>query len=433
VHMLSKAAFNALLKTLEEPPPHVKFIFATTEVRKVPVTVLSRCQRFDLRRVETSVLSAHLKRIAEREGTTIVADAALMIARAAEGSVRDGLSILDQAIATASGNVSADVVRQMLGLSEGGRVFGVLEAALGGRTNEALVQFGALHADGADPSQVIADLAGIVHLASRIKVAGKESANDAFSADEIASAAALAGRMSLGLLTRAWQMLLKGLEETAKAPDSRAAVDMLLIRIGHMAGLPSPEDLLARMGGAAAAPGAPPPTPPRGPAGAQHRPPGRGPEAKALAPAPIEAPNSAPTPAAPCFATFAELVDYVGSKREARLRLDLEDHVRLVKFEPPRLEINLTEGATSGLVGELTSKLKAWTGQRWVVVVSREAGEPPISEVRQEHDAKERELVSQHPIVRRVLGAFPGAEIKSVRPLENDGGSGDMGAAPEAE
>ena len=439
VHMLSKPAFNALLKTLEEPPPHVKFIFATTEIRKVPVTVLSRCQRFDLRRVDVPKLATHFRNIAGREGFAIEDDALLLIARAAEGSVRDGLSILDQAFATSGGKVEAAVVRQMLGLSDRGRILVMLGAVLSGDAGKALSDFAGLYRDGADPVQVLTDLAETVHAATRIKAAGIEAATEGLSADERRGAAALADRLSLGLLSRAWQMLLKGIEEAGEAPDPFAATDMVLIRMAHMASLPAPEDLMRRLkeggavqppataGATAAPPALPASAPPRQQAPARApsaaSPANGGPARAQLAvvetqPSPLPVADVAPpAPAPPRFDSYADLVAFVGERRDARLRIALEDHVRLVRFEPPRLEIALAPEASPSLVGEIGQKLGKWTGTRWIVVVSREAGERPLGEVRREQEAAEREAARAHPLLRTVLGAFPEAEITAVRSI----------------
>jgi DNA polymerase III subunit gamma/tau len=230
VHMLSKGAFNALLKTLEEPPGHVKFIFATTEVRKVPVTVLSRTQRFDLRRVDVPLLVEHFRKIVASEGAS-AEDAALnLIARASEGSVRDGLSLLDQALAMGSGSVATERVRAMLGLADRGRLFDLLELLMGNAAGEAIRALGALNRDGAEPGQVLADLAEAVHIATRAKTLGSEAAGEGLSAEEKRRASALGERLSIPILARAWQMLLKGLEEVAAAPNAAAAAEMVLIR-----------------------------------------------------------------------------------------------------------------------------------------------------------------------------------------------------------
>ena len=256
VHMLSKPAFNALLKTLEEPPPHVKFIFATTEIRKVPVTVLSRCQRFDLRRVDVATLAAHFGRIVAKEGAKADDEALVLIARSAGGSVRDGLSVLDQALATAVGErgsgapkVEAAAVRAMLGLADRGRLFDLLDHLFAGRAGAALDAFAGLYGDGADPIQVLEDLAESVHIATRFKVAGEKGGGDALSAEERQRADALQQALSVPVLSRAWSMLLKGIEDAARAPDAGAAAEMVLIRIAHAADLPSPEEIIRTLGG----------------------------------------------------------------------------------------------------------------------------------------------------------------------------------------
>ena len=252
VHMLSKGAFNALLKTLEEPPGHVKFIFATTEVRKVPLTVLSRCQRFDLRRVEVPVLIEHFKKIIANEGGEAEDEALAVIARAAEGSVRDGLSLLDQALAMSAGKVRLERVRDMLGLADRGRIFDLLERLLSGATAEALETFAALHRDGAEPGQILADLAEAVHITTRAKTLGAASAGEGLSGEERRRAVALAERLSVAILARAWQLLLKGLDELSRAPNQAAAAEMVLIRLAYTADLPAPGDIINALGGGAA-------------------------------------------------------------------------------------------------------------------------------------------------------------------------------------
>jgi len=426
VHMLSKGAFNALLKTLEEPPEHVKFIFATTEIRKVPVTVLSRCQRFDLRRVDAPTLSRHFRKIADIEQMQITDDALLMIARASEGSVRDGLSILDQALASSSHAVEAADVRAMLGLADRTRIFDLIETTLSGDARAALTQFASLHHDGADPVQVLADLAEAVHVATRIRIGGKDAATDTLAADEARRAIELADRLGVAALSRAWQMLLKGLEEATRAPDPAAAADMVLIRLAHMASLPAPEDLARKLEGLSGASGpsgsgaetkqsAPSREPPRGlaprPAVAARS------TATTVAKSGAEAAAAVHSEAQPQFANFAELVAFVGAKRDASLRLELEDKVRLVRFEPPNIELNLTPDAPTSLPGELATKLGKWTGVRWVVILSREEGQPPLGAVRREREAAAKEAASKDPLVQRVLREFAGAEISSVRAI----------------
>ncbi len=412
VHMLSKGAFNALLKTLEEPPAHVKFIFATTEIRKVPVTVLSRCQRFDLRRVEIPELSKHFARIAVAEGATADADALTLVARAAEGSVRDGLSILDQAIAMGSGKVTATAVRAMLGLADRSRILDLLDDLLAGKTAAVLERFASLHLAGAEPVQVLADLADAVHITTRMKVAGVAGAGEALSTDEKKRSAALAAQLSLNLLTRAWQMLLKGIEEAGRAPSPLAAAEMVLIRLCHTADLPTPDEIIRTLGGAV-----PVPRGARTPATENHEPEQRAPLNAAPTPAPPAAAAPVAASAEPQPRSFSDVVDLVGRNRDARLKLHLEDQVSLLRFEPGHIEIALLDGAPGGLAGELGEKLSKWTGRRWVVSVGRGQGEPPVGAVRRAEEAAKLDDMKSHPAVAAVLAAFPEAEIKAVRPL----------------
>jgi DNA polymerase-3 subunit gamma/tau len=442
VHMLSKGAFNALLKTLEEPPAHVRFIFATTEIRKVPVTVLSRCQRFDLRRVEQPVLAEHFQKIAASEGAKADADALQLIARAAEGSVRDGLSILDQAIAMGEGHVTAASVRDMLGLADRARVFDLAEAIFRGDLPTALNGFSGLHRDGAEAAEVIADLSEAVHAIARVKAVGEEPASEGLTAEEKKRCSDLAARLSMPYLARAWQMLLKGLEEVGRAPNPQVAAEMVLIRLAYTADLPTPDELIRSLGGAA--------LPARRPA---------------LAPAENRTSETRPTvnvttTAASAQATnndadeafdfgddgdvrlddgvgesdddqpaslqsslssdprsFAEVVALVGEKRDAKLKIHLEDHVSLVKFDAVAgsIDIFLLPGAPPELANDLREKLNSWTGRRWVVVLSKEAGQPAIGVVRREREAAELEQLKAHPAVRAVLQAFPDAKIAEVR------------------
>jgi DNA polymerase III subunit gamma/tau len=423
VHMLSKGAFNALLKTLEEPPDHVKFIFATTEVRKVPLTVLSRCQRFDLRRVDVPVLVDHFKKIVGNEGGEAEDEALAMIARAAEGSVRDGLSLLDQALAMSSGKVEASRVRDMLGLADRGRIFDLLEKLFGGATGEALDMFARLHRDGAEPAQALADLAEAVHVTTRAKTLGAAAAGEGLSAEERRRAAALAERLSVAILARAWQMLLKGLEEIAAAPNQAAAAEMVLIRLAYTADLPAPADILNALGGSPQRTGNSAPAE----RAAEKRPTTSVP-VDALEPVadeemPLEddiGPADAASAAAalPILRTFAEVVAAAGQRREAKLKVHLEEHVSLVRFDPAgSIELHLLAGAPKELANELREKLNAWTGKRWMVAVSKTPGEPPLGQVARERAAAEVRDLQNHPAVAAVLRQFPDAEITGVRPL----------------
>ena len=425
VHMLSKQAFNALLKTLEEPPEHVKFIFATTEIRKVPVTVLSRCQRFDLRRIEARLLIDHLARIAEQEQVGAEPEALRMIARAAEGSVRDALSLLDQAVAYGGQSVRAGDVQTMLGLSDRARTIDLFEALMGGRIAEALEEFEGQHAFGSDPYVILSDLAEFVHWVTRLKVLPDSAEEAAHSQAERERGLEFAGTLAMASLARAWQMLLKGLAEVGQAPNPAMAAEMVLVRIAYAAELPEPASLAADLarrpsaanGGDAA----------RAPASA-------GPAPRAVA-APGEvlrmAPRQSVLPAAepqgkgedtpqssgsgPLLASFADIVALAGDRRDIKLKTELERCVRPVRVAPGRLEIGLEADASPGLPGELARKLEAWTGTRWLVLVSKEAGERPIAATARERRESLFREARNHPDVRAVLERFPGAEIVDVR------------------
>jgi DNA polymerase-3 subunit gamma/tau len=435
VHMLSKGAFNALLKTLEEPPEHVKFIFATTEIRKVPVTVLSRCQRFDLRRVDVPELADHFRKIAANENAKAADDALVMIARAAEGSVRDGLSLLDQAIAMGEGEVGAETVRAMLGLADRGRIFDLVECIFRGDAKAALLALDALHHDGAEPGQVLADLAEAVHAAARCKAVGPEAGGEALSAEEKRRAEALSKRLSTPLLARAWQMLLKGWEETARAPNPRAAAEMVLIRLAHTADLPAPDEVIRSLGGQEALSFGGPKPSQRDNGGARELPLSQAASAPSASaeteyvgadedewdPAGEQGSEDADAPATqlPDPRTFAEVVALVGERRDPKLKVHLEDHVSLVKFDAAAgsIDLFLLPGAPPQIANELREKLIAWTQRRWVVMLSKEAGERPIGEVRREHEAAELEALKSHPALKAVLDEFPDAKIAAVRPL----------------
>jgi DNA polymerase-3 subunit gamma/tau len=441
VHMLSKGAFNALLKTLEEPPTHVKFIFATTEVRKVPVTVLSRTQRFDLRRVDVPELSAHFAKIIAMEGAEAEPEALTLIARAAEGSVRDGLSLLDQAIAMGSGRVAIDAVRAMLGLADRSRIFDLLEHVFAGRAADALAALGGLHRDGAEPQQVLVDLAEAVHLAMRVKVAGTDSAGEALSAEERRRAVTIAEKLSVPLLSRAWQMLLKGLEEIGKAPRPGAAAEMVLIRLAYTADLPSPDELIRTLGGSAVSTRAPSTVPRGDTPPVVHAAPVAQAAAEAYSedePPPVQsfddyimdvdperdaeledddAPRAAPSmPVQRPLRTFQDVVDLVSDKRDAKLKYHLEDHVSLVKFDPQgSIEMFLLPLAPKELPNDLREKLNKWTDRRWMVAVSKSPGQTPLGEVRRAQEAQEMQDIQRHPAVEAVLKEFPGAQIKLSR------------------
>ena len=424
VHMLSKQAFNGLLKTLEEPPPHVKFIFATTEIRKVPVTVLSRCQRFDLRRIETEALSQHLAGIAEKEQIAVEPAALALIARAAEGSVRDSLSLLDQAIAHHEGGagvaITGEAVRDMLGLADRGRVLDLFEKLIGGEIAVALAEFKSLYESGADPLVVMQDLLETTHFLTRVKVApGAEGFFDGGSA-EAARAVTMAGKLTVPALTRAWQMLLKGLLEVRDAASPYPAAEMALVRLAYAADLPPTERLVRALRDGESAPPPASPAPSRGPGGA--------PRAQA-APRLSEEPalrreqdvTPAPVMAAAPQIDFRSLEEIVALAKEKGARLlatQLETNVHLVSLERGRIQFRPNALAPKTLANDLAQRLRDWTGERWIVTLASEGGAPTIVEARQAAERAKKDAVAQEPFVRAVLDAFPGAEIVAVRERE---------------
>ena len=418
VHMLSKAAFNGLLKTLEEPPPHVKFVFATTEIRKVPVTVLSRCQRFDLRRIETGELVGLLASIAAKENVAIGRDALALIARAAEGSARDSLSLLDQAIAHGDGSeIAADAVRDMLGLADRGRILDLFEKLMGGKIAEALSDLSQLYDHGADPLAVMQDLLEIVHFLTRVKVApGAEGFFDGGSG-EAKRAAAMAGKLSVPSLTRAWQVLLKGLLEVRDATRPVAACEMALIRLAYAADLP-PTDKLVRdlLDNPPAA------KPSLSASGGEGRGEGASPRATALAGPAVSAKRAPePTLAAAPQVHLRSLQDIIALlEPTSSLKVNLEHNVHLVSLEQGRIEIRPTPRAPTTLAGDLSQKLFTLTGLRWSVTISREMGQPTLAEQKRDARAAKFESVTQEPLVRAVLDRFPGAEIKEVRRIADE-------------
>jgi DNA polymerase-3 subunit gamma/tau len=459
VHMLSKQAFNGLLKTLEEPPDHVKFLFATTEIEKVPVTVRSRCQRFDLRRIDAGVLIAFLAGICAKEGVAIEAEALALIARAAEGSARDALSLLDQAIAHGAGHgageaggrggISAEALRAMLGLADHGRIIDLFEAVMRGEMARALGGLKDLYDGGADPAAVLVALAEFVHLVTRLKLAPEAVEDAAITPEERARGAGFAARLSMPVLTRAWQLLSKGLQEVKDSDRPLAAADMVLVRLAYAADLPTPDEALrklaaltdnfstpgaasgARIGEAAGAlsPAAAPasaarPAPRRDEAGE-----GRQPVRDiAFAPAPNSAPSSgAATALAPQrgdparsmrLSTFEDVVALAGLHRDIQLKLALERDVRLVRFEDGAIEFSPAPGASAQLAQVLMRRLQEWTGRRWIVAVASEAGAPSLKEAADEKARQAMNGVRADPLVRRALEVFPGAEIVAVRVVE---------------
>jgi len=382
VHMLSKNAFNALLKTLEEPPAHVKFLFATTEVNKVPITVLSRCQRFDLRRIPAEKLAAHFEEVSKAEGVEVEAEAVAMIAKAAEGSARDGLSILDQAIAHGAGAVTTAQVRDMLGLADGGRIRRLLQLILAGDASAALSELDEAHELGIDPTQLLRGLMESLHAATRAKAGATSDALQ--SAEERDTAAEIAAKLSWGSIHRLWQMLLKGLQDVAIAPDPREAAEMALLRLIHAADLPDPAALIARMSG------------------------------EGTSTAPVASPSGrSSAPAARIPADFTALVKFVESSGKHILSQQLHDQVGVVRYAPPELVLKPTRPLGGDWPRDLAAQLKAITGAVWQVSLSDEAGEPSLLDQEKMAEERVRADVLADANVRAVLDAFPDAQLES--------------------
>jgi len=436
VHMLSTGAFNALLKTLEEPPEHVKFIFATTEIRKVPVTVLSRCQRFDLRRIEPEVMIALLKKIAAAEGAEVAQDAYALITRAAEGSVRDALSLLDQAISHGAGETTADQVRAMLGLADRGRVLDLFDMILKGDAAGALTELSAQYADGADPMAVLRDLAEITHWVSVVKITPDAAEDPTISPEERDRGKQMADALPMRVLTRLWQMLLKALDEVANAPNAMMAAEMAIIRLTHVADLPSPEELVRKLHNTTP----PPASSPLGggsssaPSGAQDvqqaqtrmasNPTAAG-QTTALA-QDIDAALSR-------FPTFDHVVELIRANRDVKLLVEVETTLRLAAYQPGRIEFVPTDKAPRDLAQRLGHRLQGWTGNRWAVTIVNDGGRETIAEVR---DAKELALKADaeaHPLMQAVLAKFPHAKITAIRTPEQIAAEAVEEALPEVE
>lgn len=434
VHMLSTAAFNAFLKTLEEPPEHAKFVFATTEIRKVPVTVLSRCQRFDLRRVDADVLMSHLSNIAGKENVEVEPEALGIIARAAEGSVRDSLSLFDQAIAHAAGTVRADAVRQMLGLADRTRVIDLFNSLARGDIASAFKEFREQYDVGADPIVVLSDLAEFVNFVTRVKIVPATADNVAFGETERLRARDFASKLSMRVLSRMWQMLLKGITEVQGATRPAAAAEMVLVRIAYVADLPTPDEAIRMLdqnggtspmiptnGGGRAAPSSPPSASlpsaqmpsamPTMSASAS-----RGPTMQRGGAEPSPRPQvgmaDAPPAAVLKISTFPELVALAGEKRDLMVRGALEADVRLIKIEDGRLELAMERTASRTLINDLSRKLEQWTGRRWAVIVSNEQGQPTLRDQQLEQKNERQRAAEADPRVKEVLARFPRAKVE---------------------
>src|SRR5512140_1007454 len=445
VHMLSTAAFNAFLKTLEEPPEHAKFVFATTEIRKVPVTVLSRCQRFDLRRVEADVLMKHLANIAGKENVEVEAEALGIIARAAEGSVRDSLSLFDQAIAHAAGPVRADAVRQMLGLADRTRVIDLFDSLARGDIASAFREFREQYDVGADPIVVLSDLADFV---TRVKIVPATADNVAYSETERVRARDFASKLSMRVLSRMWQMLLKGIAEVQAATRPAAAAEMVLVRIAYVADMPTPDEairMLEQNGGASPVAGgtAAPRSAPAAPVSSMQSSPARATSAPRSNAEPsarpqMIAPSPDAAPAARRIASFPELVALAAEKRDLLTKAALEADVRLVRIEDGRLEVAMERSAARTLINDLSRKLEQWTGRRWTVIVSNEAGQPTLRSQNEVAKNQRERAAEADPRVQEVLARFPGAKVVEVRrlapePPESDASGEDAAESPDSD
>jgi DNA polymerase III subunit gamma/tau len=440
VHMLSTSAFNALLKTLEEPPEHVKFIFATTEIRKVPVTVLSRCQRFDLRRIEPEVMIALLRKIAGSEDAQISDDALALITRAAEGSARDATSLLDQAISHGAGETTADQVRAMLGLADRGRVLDLFDMIMRGDAGGALAELGAQYADGADPMAVLRDLAEVTHWISVVKITPDAADDPTVGPDERARGQTMATGLPLRALARMWQMLLKALDEVAQAPNAMMAAEMAVIRLTHVADLPTPEELVRKLPDLPL----PSPTPPSGPSGGG----GAGGTAGGGATGAYGAARTGGgagnggavqamaldvEQALARFPTFEHVIDLIRTNRDVKLLVEVETGLQLAAYRPGRIEFVPTNDAASDLAQRLGQKLQLWTGNRWAVTVVNAGGAPTIAASRDAAEADLKAQATAHPMVQAVLNAFPKARITQIRTPEKLAAEAEAQALPEVE
>jgi DNA polymerase-3 subunit gamma/tau len=464
VHMLSTSAFNALLKTLEEPPAHVKFIFATTEIRKVPVTVLSRCQRYDLRRIEPEVMIALMRKIATAENAEINEDALALITRAAEGSVRDATSLLDQAISHGAGETTADQVRAMLGLADRGRVLDLMDMILRGDAAGALTELGAQYAEGADPLAVLRDLAEITHWVSVVKITPDAAEDPTVSPDERARGQHMAEALAMRVLTRMWQMLLKALEEVAAAPNAMMAAEMAVIRLTHVADLPSPEELIRKLQDT------PPPPPNGGPGGGMATAgygtggsgigssgpmqgmgapatgggaPDGAPMASGGAPhgAPVaQGGNGTATALAPetlqalaRYPSFEHVVELIRQHRDGLLLEYVKTYLRLVSYQPGRITIQPTADAPKDLAARLGQQLQNWTQARWIISLENDGGGDTITELENAAENALRAKASEHPLVQAVLESFPKAKITRIRTAQELAAEVEAEALPEVE
>ncbi len=417
VHMLSTSAFNALLKTLEEPPEHVKFIFATTEIRKVPVTVLSRCQRFDLRRIEPEVMIALLRKTADSEGAEISDEALALITRASEGSARDAQSLLDQSISHGAGETTADQVRAMLGLADRGRVLDLFDMIVKGDAAGALTEISGQYADGADPMAVLRDLAEIAHWVSVIKITPEAAEDPTVAPDERTRGQAMAAALPMRVMARMWQMLLKALEEVAMAPNTMMAAEMAVIRLTHVADMPTPGELVKKLQDATPPPQSPAPS---GGSGGTASAPTGGPTMQSNPSLPNGGSPTALAVAQPVtntltqYARFEDVIELIRTMRDVKLLVEVETTLRLASYTPGRIEFQPTENAPHDLAQRLGQRLQGWTGARWAVTLVNDGGAATLAEIRDADKLALEEEAKEHPLVQAVLTTFPGAKITKI-------------------
>nr|WP_167648456.1 DNA polymerase III subunit gamma/tau [Mameliella alba] len=438
VHMLSKSAFNALLKTLEEPPSHVKFIFATTEIRQVPVTVLSRCQRFDLRRIEPEDMIGLLRKIAKAEAAEITDEALALITRAAEGSARDATSLLDQAISHGAGETTAEQVRAMLGLADRGRVMDLFERIMRGDAAGALEELSAQYADGADPLAVLRDLAELTHWISVVKITPEAADDPTVSPDERGRGQAFADGLGMRALARAWQMLLKAIEEVSNAPSAMMAAEMAVIRLTHVAEGPSPEELMRKLQDSP-----PPPAPNGGPGGAPAGPSGgmtHAPQAHAPragggghSGGTVTALATEAAEALARYPTFDHVLELIRANRDVKLLVEVEGSVRLAAYQPGRIEFTPTDDAAPDLAQRLGAALQRWTGNRWAVILVNGCETPTVVEKRDAAELALKAKAQEHPLVQAALAAFPKATITHIRTPQEAATEALEEALPEVE
>ncbi len=410
VHMLSKNAFNALLKTLEEPPEHVKFIFATTEIRKVPVTVLSRCQRFDLKRINVGVLTAHLQIIAKKENIKTDTHALQLISNAADGSVRDGLSLLDQAISLSDGALTGTIVQSMLGLVDRSNIYDLYESLMKGDIKTALETFSSMYENGAEPALVLQDLLDVTYWVTRLKIDPNISETEFASEIEQLRGSHLANKVEMSTLTRNWQLIIKGLKETTNAPAPRQAAEMVMVRLAYAADLPPATTLIEKIESDSSTSKAnkektSPPS--------NVIPRNSIPDERAVSAAPnLKVNNDLQTSISP--KNFQEVVDLFDSRKEAAICSNLRRNIHLVHFEPGHIEIRPNAHAPRDLASRAAAKLSDWTRTRWVVSISQETGKPTLEEQSQAREQQKKDAIEMLPAVRAIKKAFPGAAISKV-------------------